>query len=126
MKHVAPNISFISHVSTYRLKLVEGLLAGLALGDLQGVELHGLAERSAFSDSDDISNPGVPEAGGEVDRHVLVPLLEPVVLLDVVKVITPEIALHVRSEGKIWSLRCEELRKSKPLKMLISKSSQIF
>jgi len=87
LKHVAPNISFISHVSTYRLKLVEGLLA---------------------------------------DRHVLVPLLEPVVLLDVVKVITPEIALHVRSEGKIWSLRCEELRKSKPLKMLISKSSQIF
>ena len=74
----------------YRLKLGEGFLAGLALGDLQGVELHGLAERSAFSDSDGVSNLGVPEAGGEMHGHVLVSLLEPVVLLHVVQVITPE------------------------------------
>ena len=69
----------------------------------------------AFSDGESITNGGVSEAGGEVDRDVLVPLLKPgkrgyhnnplttwtpctmhfnfnkpVVLLDVVQVIPPD------------------------------------
>lgn len=32
----------------------------------------------------------LPEAGGKMDRHVLVPLLEPVVLADVMQVVSPD------------------------------------
>ena len=72
-----------------QLKLGEGLLAGQALGDLEGVELDSLAEGPALSDCQDVAGSHVPEAGRQVHRHVLVPLLEPVILLDVVKVVTP-------------------------------------
>ena len=44
----------------------------------------------ALSNSDHIPNLGVPEAGGQMDRHVLVPLLEPIVLSDIVKIITSD------------------------------------
>merc|ERR550539_1708457 len=71
------------------LKLGERFLGCGSLGDLQSVELHGLGERSALSDGDHVSNVDVSEAGREMDRHVPVSLLEPVVLLDVVEIVAP-------------------------------------
>ena len=41
----------------------------------------------ALSDGDHVSNIDVSEAGREMDRHVLVSLLEPVVLLHVVEIV---------------------------------------
>ena len=41
----------------------------------------------ALAHSDDVSGLDVSEAGREMDRHVLVSLLEPVVLLDVVEIV---------------------------------------
>ena len=43
----------------------------------------------ALSDGDNVSNIDVSEAGREMDRHVPVSLLEPVVLLHVVEIVTP-------------------------------------
>ena len=43
----------------------------------------------ALADSDNISGLDVSEAGREMDRHVPVSLLEPVVLLHVVEIVTP-------------------------------------
>ena len=43
----------------------------------------------ALSDGDHVSNVDVSEAGREMDRHVPVSLLEPVVLLDVVEIVAP-------------------------------------
>merc|ERR1719189_2182935 len=73
-----------------KLELGEGLLGAGRLGHLQGVVLHSLAQGPAFSDSEGITDGSVSEARGKVDRDVLVPLLEPVVFLDVVKVIPPD------------------------------------
>ena len=42
----------------------------------------------ALSDGDNVSNIDVSEAGREMDRHVPVSLLEPVVLLHVVEIVT--------------------------------------
>merc|ERR1719464_142120 len=74
----------------YKLELGEGLLGAGRLGHLQGVVLHGLAQGPALSDSEGITDGSVSEARGEVDRDVLVPLLKPVVFLDIVKVIPPD------------------------------------
>ena len=41
----------------------------------------------ALSNSDDVSDSDVSEAGREMDRHALVSLLEPVVLLHVVEIV---------------------------------------
>merc|ERR1711971_471964 len=73
-----------------KLELGEGLLGASRLGHLQGVVLHGLAQGPAFSNSEGITDGSVSEARGEVDRDVLVPLLKPVVFLDIVKVIPPD------------------------------------
>ena len=62
----------------------------MGLGDLQGVEFDGLGEGAALADGDDIADLDVSEARRQVNGHVLVPLLEPVVFLDVVEVISPD------------------------------------
>ena len=53
------------------------------------VEADGLAEGAALADSDDVTGHNT-EGGGAVHGHVLVALLEPVVLLDVMQVVTAE------------------------------------
>merc|ERR550532_262972 len=77
-------------VISHGLKLGERFLGGGALGHLQSVELDRLGQRPTLSDSDDISELDISEAGREMDRHVLVSLLEPVVLLHVVEIVTPD------------------------------------
>merc|ERR1719361_1544349 len=77
-------------VISHGLKLGERFLGGGALGHLQSVEFHRLGQRPALSNSDDISELDISEAGREMDRHVLVSLLEPVVLLHVVEIVTPD------------------------------------
>lgn len=72
------------------LELLELLLGSSCLGDLQDVEPHCLAERSAFSNCNDVTYSHVPEAWREVDRHVLMSLLKTVVLADVMQVIPPD------------------------------------
>merc|ERR1719436_1522208 len=75
---------------TDMLELGEGLLGAGRLGHLQGVVLHSLAQGPALSDSEGVSDGSVSEARRDVDRHVLVSLLEPVVFLDIVKIIPPD------------------------------------
>ena len=54
------------------LELVELLLvSSWGLGVLDDVESDGLGERSALTNGDDIAEFNVPEAGREVDSHVL-------------------------------------------------------
>jgi len=53
------------------------------------VEADGLGERAALADRHDITNLDT-ESGRAVHRHSLMALLEPVVLLDVVKVIASD------------------------------------
>merc|ERR1719264_251885 len=72
------------------LELLEGLLVALRLVHLQRVELDRLGEGAALADSHHVADLNVSEAGGHVDGHVLVALLEPVVLLDVVKVVAAD------------------------------------
>ena len=62
----------------------------MGLGDLQGVEFDSFGEGSALSDRDDIADFDVSEAGGQMNGHVLVPLLEPVVFPNVVEVIASD------------------------------------
>lgn len=76
--------------SPSHLKLLELLLGSGSLGHFEDVEPHGLAERSALSDNDDVSNDDISEARRQVDRDVLVPLLKAVVLADVMKVVTSD------------------------------------
>ena len=59
-------------------------------GDFQCVKFDGLRERSAFTDSDNVSDLNVPETRRHVHGHVLVAFLESVVLFDVVQVISPD------------------------------------
>ena len=54
----------------------------------QGVESHSLGEWSALTDGDDITDSGSRENWGEMSWQVVMSLLEPVVLLDVVQVIS--------------------------------------
>ena len=60
------------------------------LRHLEDVEPDRLAERATFADCRNVSNMSIPKAGREVDRHGLVPLLESVVLCDVVKIVPPD------------------------------------
>ena len=53
------------------------------------VEADGLGERAALADSHDVTYIDT-ESGGAVGRHGVMALLEPVVLLDVVEVITSD------------------------------------
>ena len=78
------------------IKLAEGLLGGGPLGHLWGVEIDGLVQGPALVDGDDISDLGIPEAAGQVHGQVLVPLLEPVVLSDIVEITTSYENGHVR------------------------------
>ena len=53
------------------------------------VEAHGLGEGSALADSDDVAD-GQAEGGRAVGGDCVVALLEPVVLLDVMQIITTD------------------------------------
>lgn len=75
------------HIVKTVLELLELFLGSSCLGDLQDVEPHRLAEGSAFSHCNDVTYGHVPEAWGEVDRHVLMSLLKTVVLADVMQVV---------------------------------------
>ncbi|KAG8140909.1 hypothetical protein E2320_003537, partial [Naja naja] len=69
----------------------------ISLGHLENVEPDSLAEGAALSHCHDIPNLHIPEAGRQVHRHVLVPLLEVVVFADVVQVVPADDdgALHL-------------------------------
>jgi len=54
------------------------------------VEPDGLGDGSALADSDDVSDLGSGESGGEMSGEVVMSLLESVVLLDVMEVISSE------------------------------------
>lgn len=58
--------------------------------DTDGVEADSLGDRAALADSDDITDSDTLEARRQVSGHVVVALLEPVVLLDVMQVVTAE------------------------------------
>ncbi len=58
--------------------------------DTDGVEADSLGDRAALADSDDIADSDTLEARRQVSGHVVVALLEPVVLLDVMQVVTAE------------------------------------
>ena len=58
--------------------------------DTDDVEANGLGERTALANSHDITDLGTGESRGEMSGHVVVSLLEPVVLLDVVEVVSAE------------------------------------
>ena len=49
------------HRTIIILELLECLLISSGFGDLQGVEFHGLGERTAFSDSHDIADRDIPK-----------------------------------------------------------------
>ena len=69
----------------------EGLLAaaGFLLGiNLDNVEADSLRERSALANSHDVTLLNTGKSGRAVSGDVLVSLLEPVVLLDVVQVVS--------------------------------------
>lgn len=72
----------------FYLELLEPLLSTRGRGDLEYVVTNCLGKRSALANCHNITWPYIPEAGRDVDRHVLMPLLKSVVLLDVVQVIT--------------------------------------
>lgn len=55
----------------------------------QNVEAHGLGERSALADGNDVSG-GNTECGRAVGGDGAMALLEPVVLLDVVEIVTAD------------------------------------
>jgi hypothetical protein len=57
--------------------------------DLHDVESDGLGEGSALADCDDVTISHT-EGGGDVGGEVLVSLLEPVVLLDVMQVVSSD------------------------------------
>jgi hypothetical protein len=64
---------------------------GLSLGvDLDHVEPDGLGEGSALADGHDVTLLDTGEGGGAVGGEILVSLLEPVVLLDVVEVVSSD------------------------------------
>ncbi len=54
------------------------------------IESHGLGDGSALADSHDITFSNTGECGGAMDREVSVSLLEPVVLLDVMQVVSSD------------------------------------
>ena len=56
----------------------------------ENVETHGLGKRTALSDSDDVAFPDAGEGWRAMNGEVLVPLLEPVVLLDVMQEVAPD------------------------------------
>ena len=58
--------------------------------DLEDVEVDGLSEGSALTDNGDVSDLDVVEGRGAVGNEVAVALLVPVVLGDVVKVVTSD------------------------------------
>jgi len=72
------------------LKLGELLLGARRRRHLEHVESHGLAQRSALANGDEISGLGISEARAAVHRDVLVSLLEAVVLAHVVQVVTAD------------------------------------
>lgn len=72
------------------LELLELLLGAWRLGDFEDIEAHGLGERSALTNGHDIADNRVTECWGAMDRHVAMPLLESVVLLNEVQVIPPD------------------------------------
>ena len=71
-------------------ELLELLLGAGSLGDLEDVEVHGLAQGPVLAHRDAVANLDIPEAGRKVHGHVLVALLEAVVLSDVVKVVSAD------------------------------------
>ena len=64
------------------------------------VESHGLGERSALSNSNDISDLGSSEAWGAMSWQVVMSLLESVVLFDVMEVVSSEDDSSVHLVGK--------------------------
>lgn len=62
----------------------------MLLLDTDGVEADSLGDGAALADSDDITDSDTLESRGQVSGHVVVALLEPVVLLDVMQVVTAE------------------------------------
>ena len=58
--------------------------------DSDHVEPHGLGEGAALTHSDDIAGSDTGESRGQVGGQVVVPLLESVVLLDIVEVVSAE------------------------------------
>merc|ERR1712176_1491229 len=78
------------------LKLLE-LLGGGALRHLNDVEANGLGERTALANRHGVANSDVTEAGRQMGRDILVPLLETLVFSDEVKVVSSDDdgALHL-------------------------------
>lgn len=73
------------------LVFFESLLGiGTSLGDLQDVEADSFAEWSTFTYSHNVSHLHVPEAWTKVHRHVSMPLLESLVLFNVVQVVASD------------------------------------
>lgn len=54
-------LSYFSTHTSISLELLEGLLVTGSPGHLEGVEFDGFRERSAFTDSGNISNLDIPE-----------------------------------------------------------------
>ena len=79
---------FSQHISSF--EFLKGVLVSSSPGDFQCVKFDGLRERSAFTDSDNVSNLNVPETRRYVHGHVLVVFLESVVLFDVVQLISSD------------------------------------
>jgi len=69
------------------LEFLKSLLLAASLRHLERVEAHSLAQWATLANSDDISDLHILEARAKMNRHVLMPLLKAIVLLDVVKVI---------------------------------------
>jgi len=69
------------------LELLERFFVSRGLGNFESVEFYCLGQRSAFSNDSNISGLNIPKARGQVNRDVLVPLLESVVFLDVMQIV---------------------------------------
>lgn len=65
------------------LKLLELFLGASSLGHLQYIEADRFAEGTTLSHCHNISHLDISEGRGEMNRHVLVAFLEPVVLPNV-------------------------------------------
>lgn len=84
-RYTVPTSSLI--VPSTILELPETLLRSCSLRNLQHVKSYCFTERSAFSDSYYITDFDVSEAGTEMDAHVTVAFLEPVILSDIMQII---------------------------------------
>ncbi len=72
------------------LEFLKGFLISGGLCNFQSVEFHCLGQRPALADDGNVSGLDVPEARGQVDGHILVPFLKPIVFLNVVEVVPEE------------------------------------